>query len=72
MGQQSSKIKNKLSFESVDTPTAPIQKDTEMETEVAPAMPHAVNPETAEDGSEDLKCSGPEVSKIKSYTSVIF
>ncbi|XP_050949120.1 histone-lysine N-methyltransferase NSD2 [Labeo rohita] len=61
MGQQSSKIKNKLSFESVDTPTAPIQKDTEMETEVAPAMPHAVNPETAEDGSEDLKCSGPEI-----------
>lgn len=64
MGQQSSKSKNKLSFESVDTPTAPILKSTEMETEVALATPHAVNPESAEDGSDDLKCSGPEVSKM--------
>lgn len=64
MGQQSSKSKNKLSFESVDTPTVPILKCTEMETEVALATPHAVNPESAEDGSDDLKCSGPEVSKM--------
>lgn len=65
MGQQSSKSKNKLSFESVDTPTAPILKSTEMETEVSLATPHAVHPESAEHGSDDLKCSGPEVSKIK-------
>ncbi|XP_026051463.1 histone-lysine N-methyltransferase, H3 lysine-36 and H4 lysine-20 specific isoform X2 [Carassius auratus] len=61
MGQQSSKSKNKLSFESVDTPTAPILESTEMETEVALAMANAVNPESAKDGSDDLKCSEPEM-----------
>ncbi|XP_059382692.1 histone-lysine N-methyltransferase, H3 lysine-36 specific isoform X4 [Carassius carassius] len=61
MGQQSTKSKNKLSFESVDTPTAPILESTEMETEVALAMAHAVNPESAKDGSDDLKCSEPEM-----------
>lgn len=64
MEEQSSKSKNKLSFESVDTPTAPILKSTEMETEVAHATPHAVNPESAKDGSDDLKCPEPEVSKM--------
>lgn len=63
MEEQSSKSKNKLSFESVDTPTAPILISTEMETEVAHATP-AVNPESAKDGSDDLKCPEPEVSKM--------
>ncbi|XP_043077361.1 histone-lysine N-methyltransferase, H3 lysine-36 specific isoform X2 [Puntigrus tetrazona] len=48
------------SANSVDTPPAPILKSTEMETEVALATPHAVNPESTEDGL-DLKCSGPEM-----------
>lgn len=64
IGQQSSKSKNKLSFEPIDSTTAPILKSTEMETEVAPEMPNEVNPESAEDGSDDLKCSGSEVSNF--------
>ncbi|XP_016353617.1 histone-lysine N-methyltransferase, H3 lysine-36 and H4 lysine-20 specific-like isoform X3 [Sinocyclocheilus anshuiensis] len=60
MGQQTSKSKNKLFFEPIDSTTAPILKSTEMETEVAPEMPDAVNPESAEDGSDNLKCSGSE------------
>ncbi|XP_016353618.1 histone-lysine N-methyltransferase, H3 lysine-36 and H4 lysine-20 specific-like isoform X4 [Sinocyclocheilus anshuiensis] len=61
MGQQTSKSKNKLFFEPIDSTTAPILKSTEMETEVAPEMPDAVNPESAEDGSDNLKCSGSEM-----------
>lgn len=66
MGQQSSKSKNKLSSESIDTPTDPTLKSTELEIKVAPAMPHTVNPESAEDGSDALRCSSSEVSKKNS------
>ncbi|XP_051734135.1 histone-lysine N-methyltransferase NSD2 isoform X1 [Ctenopharyngodon idella] len=61
IGQQSSKSKNKLSSESIDTPTDPILKSTELEIKVAPAMPHTVNPESAEDGSDALRCSSSEM-----------
>ncbi|XP_039536244.1 histone-lysine N-methyltransferase, H3 lysine-36 specific isoform X2 [Pimephales promelas] len=61
MGQQSSKSKNKLSSESIDKPTDPILKSTEMEIKVAPAMPHPADPESAEDDSDALRCSSSEM-----------
>jgi len=64
MGQQSSKSKNKLSSESIDKPTDPILKSTEMEIVVAPAMPHPADPESAEDDSDALRCSSSEVSSL--------
>lgn len=64
MGQHSSKSKNKP--ESIDTPTDPILKSTDLDIKVAPAMPHTVNPESAEDGSDVLRCSSSEVSKKNS------
>ncbi|XP_067280448.1 histone-lysine N-methyltransferase, H3 lysine-36 specific isoform X2 [Pseudorasbora parva] len=61
IGLQSSKSKIKLSSESIDTPTDPILKSKEMEIEVAPEMPHTVYPESAEDGSDALRCSSSEM-----------
>ncbi|XDV39185.1 hypothetical protein PO909_008460 [Leuciscus waleckii] len=53
MGQQSSKSKNKLSSESIDKPTDPILKSTEMEIKV--------DPESTADDSDALRCSSSEM-----------
>lgn len=61
---QSLKSKNQLSSESSDPPTDQMLKSTETEIEVSPAVPHTINAESTDDGSDTLRCSGLQVSEI--------
>lgn len=61
VGQQSSKSKNKLSFESIDTPAASILKSSETETVISPVEHQASDPESVENGSDAVDL---QVSKI--------
>ncbi|XP_068072231.1 histone-lysine N-methyltransferase, H3 lysine-36 specific isoform X2 [Danio rerio] len=67
--QQSSKSKNKLSIESSDPPSDPMLKSTEMEIDVSPAVLQTINTESADDGSDTLRCSGSQMTESSEFYS---